>query len=161
MKAMKFRVKDAEQSEALQRLLFTQGYGWYITEKIVHHENQPYIYVSEHACITFSSSIEEDYFNNKQYTEMNTEKYIQGIEEEQGKPEKFLEDAYDHKCHIEPTQPWRYPETNYKATISVDDPDIPTKKILEAFYLITGKEISVEEYNTLLYLKEQREHYQP
>lgn len=63
MNNMKFKVDSPEQSEALQKVLFSMGCDWagFVETKSIRYSDKPYIFLT-HNRITFASKDSEAYF---------------------------------------------------------------------------------------------------
>lgn len=75
-KAMKFRVRDAEQSRELQEVLFSIGARWRDQKLcVVQYVDEPYICVNTCGSIYWASS-NWDFRNDDKYEEQDTKEFI-------------------------------------------------------------------------------------
>ena len=70
---MKFRISSPEQSERLQRVLFSLGYGFNIRNKQIKYTDADHLFCYENGSITVSYG---DYGFGHDNTEQNTEEFI-------------------------------------------------------------------------------------
>jgi len=80
MENMKFRIDSPAQSEALQNVLFSLGYGWdWWSDKKTVHEflDMPYLWASyEDMSISYATKNSSSFFTNHPAKEQNTAEFI-------------------------------------------------------------------------------------
>jgi len=71
---LKFRISSPEQSEKLQKVLFSLGYKWCDNSKECYETDAPFLYTDEDKIISWCNNVE--YFNSHSNKELNTDEFI-------------------------------------------------------------------------------------